>query len=1243
MAKGLNSKIYDFYLKPLPGMNSKTEDLELATTYVELAQNCRFEEEPGAAVKRPPMAKFNGTTIGTGAIQSAYRYYTSGGVKKWIVIHGTQAYVGADATGAFTSIRTGLTTGKKASFVTYKDILISSNGYDNMWCYDGSSDNVTWELGSCKAVLGTAAGNLDQDTYYYAVVFNTSADGSGTSSGITGAVSNTVTCDASYQKIELSNIPLGPSGTASRILYRTEGGASSLKKLAVIGNNTATTYTDNIADGTLSDAYPSVADDMPVGKILKLHRERLFITGDPSNVNKIYYSASYLPHYIRQTTNLDYMQIDENDGDEIVGIPIQLSVMVCVKKNTIRKLHITAPTSGADPTTWYAEDPSSWNGCAAWQTVVQTPFGVAYLGWDHWYIYDGATSKPIIDEFDTYEILDAQYTNVVAHWDKGDLVWSYTDRTAASNVKDRVARYNLKRKALSFDTFTVGSGSVGMECFASRYGDAEHNELFMGDAVNGFLYKTDQFDIEYALRSKTEANAGSLSNIFIGGTEASPAITIGATTSAVAIPDNVCIFWDNPNRFPENSNGSSAGWTEITDKDDKYIKIDTGTAGTTGTVGTTITTAAQIDEDATEIDYVNYRVFYKNSNTTEYTYPDGSIIMYDQSSTPTGFVDTVAGRYVRINSDLSDGLTGKDYIYSDDESASTAEALDNTVEFRFIKKIGETDTWDGLSKYAYLLYYDTGFGFTACTPVNATNAITDTAHGMANGERVHFAATTIPTGLSTSTIYYVVGKTDDTFQVSLTEGGAAVTFSDDGDTVTYEKVRNDFYDVSADYDNCFIKTANSGPTQTEGDDTGYNVNLLHLPSTYNSYSGLTDGSNAIDGDDDTYSTGSFGGGYESFNESIGVYSTHTWEVAKTITEVSYKATAAATMRTHYTANTSVTLTLEYTTDGETWSTLGSITDTDSDSANGGGSETSCSSSASLEDTWTGSQAGVTGIRMYGATSGNGSGGETSGGGNVKIYTLTCECEPYDTVTFNLVKKLLGKHKDYNTAINTQYTSGTWTSPTLKIQANTLKKLFWNESILAGTTNCVISTRTGDYLDAAGTAPSDTDGGATVGWHATTLSNPNGSDIGSTAANYFQYKIDLTASDTRTSNPSVIFASGYCLKFDYRQQGAKLDDAVEFRYKIGVRNFKLPLADKIFKKIGARYEGTQGSILVKWETENTTDGEFTVDLSTLPERWDSFFPSSAFGKEITLEFYKNDLYDLKLKEFRLYYTPEPILI
>lgn len=70
-----------------------------------------------------------------------------------------------------------------------------------------------------------------------------------------------------------------------------------------------------------------------------------------------------------------------------------------------------------------------------------------------------------------------------------------------------------------------------------------------------------------------------------------------------------------------------------------------------------------------------------------------------------------------------------------------------------------------------------------------TGVFTSTAHGLANGNQIYpiinldagmiYPINVYPTGLTMAiyTGYYVVGKTDDTFQISATSGGAAITFT----------------------------------------------------------------------------------------------------------------------------------------------------------------------------------------------------------------------------------------------------------------------------------------------------------------------------------------------------------------------------------------------------------------------------------------------------------------------------------
>lgn len=94
------------------------------------------------------------------------------------------------------------------------------------------------------------AGNPN-GTYTYKVTFVTST-GETTPSSASG---NVVVVN---KKIDVSSIALGGEGTTSRKLYRTEAGPGATWKLVTtISDNSTTTYTDNVADGSLGAAAPS--------------------------------------------------------------------------------------------------------------------------------------------------------------------------------------------------------------------------------------------------------------------------------------------------------------------------------------------------------------------------------------------------------------------------------------------------------------------------------------------------------------------------------------------------------------------------------------------------------------------------------------------------------------------------------------------------------------------------------------------------------------------------------------------------------------------------------------------------------------------------------------------------------------------------------------------------------------------------------------------------------------------------
>ena len=68
----------------------------------------------------------------------------------------------------------------------------------------------------------------------------------------------------------------------------------------------------------------------------------------------------------------------------------------------------------------------------------------------------------------------------------------------------------------------------------------------------------------------------------------------------------------------------------------------------------------------------------------------------------------------------------------------------------------------------------------SCTFQDAENTATKTAHGLSNDDEVSFASITNTIGIITNTIYFVVNKTIDTFQVALTIGGEAINLTTNG-------------------------------------------------------------------------------------------------------------------------------------------------------------------------------------------------------------------------------------------------------------------------------------------------------------------------------------------------------------------------------------------------------------------------------------------------------------------------------
>lgn len=133
----------------------------------------------------------------------------------------------------------------------------------------GSVGVLTASQTTAVQALVLGAGKLVGDAVAASTATPTSATGS--AGGLTGAYYYTATfvtatgetapwpgtatvVNPSAQQVNLTAIPLGPAGTTARKIYRTPATPTDPKDyrlLVQISDNTTTTYTDNIADGSL--------------------------------------------------------------------------------------------------------------------------------------------------------------------------------------------------------------------------------------------------------------------------------------------------------------------------------------------------------------------------------------------------------------------------------------------------------------------------------------------------------------------------------------------------------------------------------------------------------------------------------------------------------------------------------------------------------------------------------------------------------------------------------------------------------------------------------------------------------------------------------------------------------------------------------------------------------------------------------------------------------------------------------
>lgn len=112
------------------------------------------------------------------------------------------------------------------------------------------ASNVSYAAGSAGVLTGTYTYNVT-----YVTALGETAPWSGTPAQVT----------LSSQQMSLSSIPIGPAGVLKRRIYRSKANPGEVKNtyfLTEIADNTTTTFTDNVADGSLGSPVGWIPGNM---------------------------------------------------------------------------------------------------------------------------------------------------------------------------------------------------------------------------------------------------------------------------------------------------------------------------------------------------------------------------------------------------------------------------------------------------------------------------------------------------------------------------------------------------------------------------------------------------------------------------------------------------------------------------------------------------------------------------------------------------------------------------------------------------------------------------------------------------------------------------------------------------------------------------------------------------------------------------------------------------------------------
>lgn len=288
---------------------------------------------------------------------------------------------------------------------------------------------------------------------------------------------DSLTANPVNQKVEITAIPTSSDTQVDqRKIYRTMPGGAAYYLVAILNNNSTTSFIDNISNALLGASLAEDNDIAPLGKYSEWWDERLWIADDDENI--VYYSKSWVPDAF--DNNNRYVSARRGiSSDKIMNMIEYRGLFYIFKRHGIT--YVRKKLTGNYGTYHSLKT----NGNIAPWSLIEAYGLLMYLSFKGWEVFNGEESfsmqfsRPVRTTLQSLDKTEAEKVISAQLFSKDEIWLSLPDRTGSLSAVTIVCNF-LKS---AFYTFSF---SKTPSCLSEARDSSKEIQLYMGTR-DGYL------------------------------------------------------------------------------------------------------------------------------------------------------------------------------------------------------------------------------------------------------------------------------------------------------------------------------------------------------------------------------------------------------------------------------------------------------------------------------------------------------------------------------------------------------------------------------------------------------------------------------------------------------------------------------------------------------------------------------------------------------------------------------------